>query len=332
MANGYKIFGGTANPYLVQAISHELGVLPAKIECEHFSDGEIYLQIKENVRGADCFVVQPTCAPANDNLMELLLMADALKRASAKTITACVTYFGYARQDRKDKPRVPISAKVVARMIEKARFNRVLVMDLHSAPIQGFFDIPVDHIYALPVMIDYVRESKIDNLTIVSPDIGGVVRARMMAEKLHAPIAIIDKRREKANVAEVMNVIGEVKDRNCVIVDDIIDTAGTLCKGAAALMEKGAKSVRACASHGVLSGDARAKIEASILTEVIVTDTIPQLETGTVFGVSLVSEADGSSKTIASETTKIKVRSVASLFAKAIDSIYSETSVSTMFV
>jgi ribose-phosphate pyrophosphokinase len=317
----------------VQAICKELGCEPGKINLKRFSDGEISLQIAENVRGSECFVIQPTCAPANDNIMELILIADALKRASAKTMTAILPYFGYARQDRKDKPRVPISARVVARLIEKAKFNRVLAMDLHSAPIQGFFEIPVDHIYALPLMVDYVNQNKIESLTIVSPDIGGVVRARMMAGKLDCPIAIIDKRREKANESEVLNVIGDVAGRNCVIVDDMIDTAGTLIHGVDALMERGARSVRACATHGIFSGEARIRIEKSPLVEVIVTDTIPQVEPGTILSTLCPPQCAISYSHIHGPTgSKIKVLSVAPLFAKVINSIYNETSVSRLFV
>ena len=221
-----------------------------------FSDGEIYLQIQENVRGADVFVIQPTCTPVDRNLMELLLMIDALKRASADRITAVLPYYGYARQDRKDKPRVPISAKLIAALLETAGADRVLALDLHAAQIQGFFDIPVDHLFATPVMIEYFKPLDVPDLTVVSPDAGGVERARAFAKRLNAPLAIIDKRREEANVAEVMNVVGEVSGRNCLMVDDLIDTAGTLVKGAEALLEKGAASVSACATHAVLSGPA----------------------------------------------------------------------------
>ena len=237
----------------------------AQAWCSQFSDGEIYLQIQENVRGADVFVIQPTCTPVDRNLMELLLMIDALKRASAERITAVLPYYGYARQDRKDKPRVPISAKLVAALLETAGADRILALDLHAAQIQGFFDIPVDHLFATPVMIEYFQPLDIADLTVVSPDAGGVERARAFAKRLNAPLAIIDKRREEANVAEVMNVVGEVEGRNCLMVDDLIDTAGTLVKGAEALLEKGAASVSACATHAVLSGPAVERIEESEL-------------------------------------------------------------------
>jgi len=319
MANGIMVVGGNANPELTAAICRELGIPQGRLTIKTFADGEIYPQLLDNVRGCDVFVVQPTCKPVNDNLMELVLIADALKRASAKRITAVLPYYGYARQDRKDKPRVPISAKAVANMLEGAKVKRILSLDLHSPSIQGFFDIPVDHLYALPVVLDYLNGQSLNNLTIVSPDAGGVERARVMARKLKADLAIIDKRRIDANVAEVMNVIGDVVGRDCLIVDDMIDTAGTLVKGANALMAKGAASVRAVATHGIFSYDrkedisALAKIEASSLTEVIVTDSIPQ-------DVNL------------QHSTKLKVLSVAGLMAKAIQSIHEQTSVSTLFV
>jgi ribose-phosphate pyrophosphokinase len=279
----------------------------------HFSDGEIHLQIQENVRGEDVFVIQPTCTPVDRNLMELLLILDALKRASAKRITAVLPYYGYARQDRKDKPRVPISARLVAAVLETAGANRVLTVDLHAAQIQGFFDIPVDHLYSAPVMIEYFKSLDTSSLTVVSPDAGGVERARSFAKRLNSPLAIIDKRREEANVAEVMNVVGEVRGRHCMIVDDIIDTAGTLVKGAEALIEKGAASVTACATHPVLSGPAVERIESSVLKEVVVTNSIP------------LSDA-------ARASTKIKQLSIAKLLAEAIRSIHEETSVSGLFI
>ena len=267
-----KIFTGNANPELSREIVQALGVELADLMVRQFSDGEIYLQIKENVRGADVFIVQPTCTPVDRNLMELLLTIDALKRASAERITAVLPYYGYARQDRKDKPRVPISARLVAALLETAGADRVLTLDLHAAQIQGFFDIPVDHLFATPVLIDYFRTGKTTEMTVVSPDAGGVERARAFAKRLNAPLAIIDKRREEANVAEVMNVVGDVKGRNCLLVDDLIDTAGTLVKGAEALMEKRAASVTACATHAVLSGPAVKRIEESCLKEVVVTN------------------------------------------------------------
>jgi ribose-phosphate pyrophosphokinase len=278
-----------------------------------FSDGEVYLQFQENVRGADVFLIQPTCAPVDHHLMQLLLMIDAAKRASADRITAVLPYYGYARQDRKDKPRVPISAKLVASLLERAGADRIMAMDLHAAQIQGFFDVPVDHLFSAPVMIDYFKPLNVPDLTVVSPDAGGVERARAFGKRMNSPLAIIDKRREEANVAEVMNVVGEVEGRNCLLVDDLIDTAGTLVKGAEALLEQGAKSVSACATHAVLTGPAVERIEESPLKEVLFTNSIP-----------LPEEAKGSSK--------IKSLSVAPLLARAIQSIHEETSVSILFV
>ena len=308
-----KIFTGNANPELAREIVQALGVELADMMVRQFSDGEIYLQIKENVRGADVFIVQPTCTPVDRNLMELLLTIDALKRASAERITAVLPYYGYARQDRKDKPRVPISARLVAALLETAGADRVLTLDLHAAQIQGFFDIPVDHLFATPVLIEYFRTSRTPDMTVVSPDAGGVERARAFAKRLNAPLAIIDKRREEANVAEVMNVVGDVKGRNCLLVDDLIDTAGTLVKGAEALMEKRAASVTACATHAVLSGPAVKRIEESCLKEVVVTNSIPLSEAGR-------------------KSSRIKPLSVAKLLAEAIRSIHEETSVSVLFV
>ena len=308
-----KIFSGQANPELASEICHHLGTHVAEAMIRQFSDGEIHLQIQENVRGADVFVVQPTCTPVDRNLMELLLMLDALKRASAKRITAVLPYYGYARQDRKDKPRVPISARLVAAVLETAGATRVLTMDLHAAQIQGFFDIPVDHLYSAPVMNEYFRSQSGGDIAIVSPDAGGVERARSFAKRMNAPLAIIDKRREEANVAEVMNVVGDVEGMHCLLVDDLIDTAGTLVKGAEALMEKGATGVSACATHAVLSGPAVPRIEASCLSEVVVTNSIP------------LSDAARKSK-------KIKSLSIAGLLAEAIKSIHEETSVSGLFI
>jgi ribose-phosphate pyrophosphokinase len=309
----FKIFTGNANPELAGEIAQALGTELGERGCRTFADGEIYLQIKENVRGADVFIVQPTCTPVDRNLMELLLMIDALRRASADRITAVLPYYGYARQDRKDKPRVPISARLVAALLETAGANRVLALDLHAAQIQGFFDIPVDHLFATPVMIEYFRPQSVAELTVVSPDAGGVERARAFAKRLNAPLAIIDKRREEANVAEVMNVVGEVEGRNCLLVDDLIDTAGTLVKGAEALMEKGAASVSACATHAVLSGPAVSRIEESCIKEVVFTNSIPLSEE-------------------AKKSPKIKSLSVATLLAEAMRSIHEETSVSVLFV
>src|SRR5262252_4134244 len=260
-----KIFTGNANPALAGKICASLGCTLGAASVEPFSDGEIRLQILENVRGADVFVVQPTCTPVDRHLMELLLMIDALKRASAERITAVLPYYGYARQDRKDKPRMPISARLVASLIERAGADRILALDLHAAQIQGFFDVPVDHLFAAPVMVDYFDDLKGENLTVVSPDPGGVERARAFGKRLGSPMAIIDKRRPEANVAEVMHIVGDVAGQHCLIVDDLIDTAGTLVKSAEALLKHGAKSVRACATHAVLSGPAVERIEKSEL-------------------------------------------------------------------
>jgi ribose-phosphate pyrophosphokinase len=307
------LFSGNANPDLAKEIARHLDMEVGCSMVKQFADGEIYLQIQENVRGADVFVIQPTCTPVERNLMELLLMLDALKRASAERITAVLPYYGYARQDRKDKPRVPISARLVAALLETAGANRVLTLDLHAAQIQGFFDIPVDHLFASPVMIEYFKAQNVPGITVVSPDAGGVERARAFAKRLNAPLAIIDKRREEANVAEVMNVVGEVKGRHCLLVDDLIDTAGTLVKGAEALLEKGALTVSACATHAVLSGAAVERIEASCLQEVVVTNSIPLSEAG-------------------KKSSRIKSLSIASLMADAIRSIHEETSVSVLFI
>jgi len=243
-----KVFSGSANTSLTTAVCKELGIGLGELKLRKFSDGEINCQVLENVRGADCFVVQPTCSPVEFHLMEILCLMDALKRSSAKRITAVLPYYGYGRQDRKDKPRVPISAKLVASLLETAGANRIMALDLHAAQIQGFFDVPVDHLFFRPVMIDYLKQRSMPDLMVVSPDAGGVERARSVAKRLNAPLSIIDKRREEANVAEVMNVIGNVVGKNCLIVDDLIDTAGTLVKGADALMQYGAASVTACAT------------------------------------------------------------------------------------
>ena len=308
-----KVFTGNANPALAEEICACLGCKLAAASVRTFSDGEVYLQILENVRGADVFVVQPTCTPVDSHLFELLLMIDALKRASANRITAVLPYYGYARQDRKDKPRVPISAKLIASLMERAGADRILALDLHAAQIQGFFDIPVDHLFATPVMIEYFKSCSGDELTVVSPDAGGVERARAFAKRLNAPLAIIDKRREDVNVAEVMHIIGDVEGRHCLIVDDLIDTAGTLVKGADALLEHGAQSVCACATHAVLSGSAVEKIEESRIKEVVLTNSIPLKETARRCG-------------------RMKVLSVAPLLARAIQSIHEDGSVSTLFV
>lgn len=310
----FKVLSGNANPALARAICRELGVELASATVKTFSDGEIWVQITENVRGADVFVIQPTCPPADRHLMELILMIDALKRASADRITAVMPYYGYARQDRKDRPRVPISAKVIASMLERAGAHRLLTLDLHAAQIQGFFDIPVDHLFAAPVMIDYVKQNfDLSRLIVVSPDAGGVERARAFAKRLEAPLAIIDKRRERPNESDVMNIIGDVRGLDCLLVDDLIDTAGTLGKSSAALLDAGAVSVTACATHPILSGPAISNIEKSALREVIVSDSIP-----------LRDEARA--------CARIRVLSVAPLLAKAIQSIHEATSVSSLFV
>jgi ribose-phosphate pyrophosphokinase len=311
--NHFKVFTGNANPVLAKEICYELGCQLAVANVKQFSDGEVHLQIQENVRGADVFVVQPTCRPVDHNLMELLLMMDALKRASAERITAVLPYYGYGRQDRKDRPRMPISARLVASLIERAGADRVLALDLHAAQIQGFFDVPVDHLFAAPVMVDYFSELGGEGLTVVSPDPGGVERARAFAKHMGSPLAIIDKRRPDVNVAEVMHIIGDVSGQHCLIVDDLIDTAGTLVKTSEALLKQGARSVRACATHAVLSGPAVERIESSEITEVVVTNSIP-----------LCGQADN--------CDRIKQLSVAPLLAKAIQSIHEDGSVSTLFV
>ncbi|MGH9474984.1 MAG: ribose-phosphate diphosphokinase [Terriglobales bacterium] len=308
-----KIFSGTANPALAGEICAHLGLLPGQCRLTRFSDGENYVQVLENVRGADVFVIQPTCDPVDTHLMELLLMIDALKRASARRITAVMPYYGYARQDRKDKPRVPISSKLVADLLTTAGAHRALLMDLHAPQIQGFFNIPVDHLFASPVLVDQFRRMELQDLTIVSPDAGGVERARFFAKKLDAALAIVDKRRVAADVSEVMHVIGEVEGRTVVILDDIIDTAGTLVKTAEAMVQNGARRVLACASHAVLSGPAVERLEASPVETVVVTNSIPLPE---------------SSRTRA----RIQVLSIAGLLAAAIRSIHEETSVSLLFV
>lgn len=308
----FKIFCGTANEPLTEEICAFLQMDRGKAMVTRFSDGEVYIQILENVRGADVFVVQPTCFPVDEHLMELLLMVDAFKRASARRITTVIPYFGYARQDRKDKPRVPVSSKVIADLLTTAGAHRALVVDLHAPQIQGFFNIPVDHLFASPVLVDYFKKMQLPLLTIVSPDAGGVERARFFAKKIDAALAIVDKRRTDVNVAEVMHVIGDVKGRTCLIIDDIIDTAGTLVKTAEALLEAGAHKVYACASHPVLSGEAIQRISRSRLEQVIVTNTIPLTQA-------------------AKEEPKIKVLSIAGLLGRAIQSIHEETSVSTLF-
>jgi ribose-phosphate pyrophosphokinase len=309
----FKIFTGTANPALAKTICDYLGVSLGRAELGRFSDGEIYFQILENVRGADVFVVQPCCHPVDSTLLELLLMIDAFKRASAWRITAVVPYYCYARQDRKDKPRVPISAKLVADLLETAGATRALTLDLHAPQIQAYFNVPVDHLYASPVLVDYFRRKTLPNLTVVSPDAGGVERARAFAKKLDAPLAIVDKRRVEVDVSEVMHLIGEIRGRTALIVDDIIDTAGTLVKTADALMREGALAVYAGCTHAVLSGPAVQHICHSRLSEVVVTDSVPLTEA-------------------AEKTSKIKVLSVAELLARGIRSIHEESSISELFI
>jgi len=308
-----KIFTGNAHPALAKEICDQLGVALADARVGRFPDGEVRLQILENVRGADVFVIQPTCRPVNDNLVELLIMLDALRRASADRITAVMPYYGYARQDRKDRPRVPISSKLVADLLTSAGANRVLALDLHAGQIQGYFNIPVDHLYATPVTVDYFRKLRLRNLVVVSPDPGGVERARAFAKQLKVPLAIIDKRREDADVVEVFNVIGQVEGKTCLIIDDLVDTAGTLVSGAKALKEKGADKVYACCTHGVFADGAIAKIAGSPLELVVATNSIPLPPEG-------------------QKCPKIKVLSVARLLADAIRSIHEETSVSKLFV
>lgn len=308
------LFTGNANPALAKEIAHYLDVPLADAIVGQFSDGETMVEIKENVRGRDAFIIQPTCAPTNDNLMELIIMADALRRASASRITAVVPYFGYARQDRRVRSaRVPITAKVVADMMATVGISRMLTVDLHADQIQGFFYIPVDNAYATPVIIDDIKQQNLEDIMVVSPDVGGVVRARAIAKRLNdAELAIIDKRRPKPNTAEIMNIIGDVKDRHCLIVDDIVDTASTLCLAANALKEKGAKTVRAYCTHPVLSGKAIETISTSIIDEIVVTNSIP------------LSKA-------AKHCSKIRVLSLAELLAKIIRRINEEESVSSMF-
>lgn len=308
-----KIFTGNAHQALSREICDHLGVRLGQAFVGRFPDGEVRLQILENVRGADVFMIQPTCQPVNDNMMELLIMLDALRRASAERITAVIPYYGYARQDRKDRPRVPISSKLVADLLTSAGADRVVALDLHAGQIQGYFNIPVDHLYAIPVTVNYFRRLKLKNVVVVSPDPGGVERARAFAKRLRAPLAIIDKRREDADIVEVMNVIGEVSGRICLIIDDMIDTGGTLLRGVNALLDKGAEKVLACCTHGVFAGDAIARIQESPLEQVVTTNSIPLSDEGR-------------------ECAKIKVLSVGKLLADAIRSIHDETSVSKLFI
>jgi len=313
MRRELKVFTGSAHPALGEAIAQNLSVPLGRAHLARFSDGEVWFQIHDNVRGADVFVVQPTCAPVNEHLMEMLLMLDAFKRASAARLTAVIPYYGYGRQDRKDKPRVPISAKLVADLLQTAGADRVLTMDLHAAQIQGFFDIPVDHLFAAAVIIEYVQQLKLPELVVVSPDAGGVERARAYAKRLDASLAIVDKRRDQPNVAEVHNVIGDVTGKTALVVDDMVDTAGTLSKVAEALKAAGAREVLASCSHPVLSGHAIERLEKSALAKLITTDSIP----------------------LAPEKLKngrIVVLGVAGLLSRAIKNIHEETSVTSLFV
>jgi len=312
MTRDLKIFTGSAHPDLGEAIARSLKMPLGRAHLARFSDGEVWFQIQDNVRGADVFVVQPTAPPVNENLMELLVMLDAFKRSSASRITAVIPYYGYARQDRKDKPRVPISAKLVADLLSTAGTDRILTMDLHASQIQGYFDVPVDHLFAAPVIIEHVLKMELPALTVVSPDAGGVERARAYAKRLDAALAIVDKRRDAPNVAEVHNVIGEVEGRTCLIVDDIVDTGGTLAKVAEAIKAAGAREVLASSSHAVLSGHAVEKIEKSPLSKLIVTNSIP-----------LAPEK---------RSDKIVSLSIAKLLGRAIKNIHDETSVTSLFV
>ena len=313
MGRELRVFTGSAHPALGEAIARFLGVPLGRAHLSRFSDGEVWFQIQDNVRGADVFVVQPTGPPVNENVMELLVMLDAFKRSSASRITAVMPYYGYARQDRKDKPRVPITAKLVADLLTAAGTDRVLTMDLHAAQIQGFFNVPVDHLFAAPVILEYVSRLKLPKLTVVSPDAGGVERARAYAKRLDAALAIVDKRREAPNVAEVHQVVGDVEGRSALIVDDLVDTGGTLAKVAHAIKEAGAREVLASSSHAVLSGAAMQKIEQSPLSKLIVTDSIP-----------LESEKR--------RCEKLVVLPIAELMGKAIRNIHEETSVTSLFV
>jgi len=312
MPNDIKLLTGNANRPLAMRVSEQSGIPLTDTTVTKFSDGEITVQINENIRGSDVFVIQPTCYPVNTNIMELLLIIDALKRASASRITAVIPYYGYARQDRKVQPRVPISSKLVADLLTAAGTNRVITIDLHAAQIQGFFNIPVDHLYAAPVLYDYIKKSKFDDLVIVSPDAGGVERARAFAKRLDASLAIVDKRREAANVSKVLHVIGNVKDKDVILLDDMIDTAGTITQAAQALHESGARKVCAASSHGVLSGPAIQRINDSVLEEVITTDTIPLEEK-------------------AKACKKLTVLNISKLLAEAIKRIHEESSVSSLF-
>jgi len=307
-----KILSGNANIELAKQITQKLGVELSEAKVGRFSDGEIQVKIVDNVRGADCYIIQPTSSPVNENLMELLIIADALKRASAKRITAVMPYYGYGRQDRKAEPRVPITARLVANLLATAGITRVLTMDLHAGQIQGFFDIPVDHLYGMPVILNYFQDKNLKDVVVVSPDAGGVERARSFAKHFNADLAIVDKRRPRPNEAAIMNIIGDVKDKVCIILDDMVDTAGTLTKVAEAIKEKGASKVYATASHGVLSGDAKKKIQKSCIEELVITDSIPLSKDG--------------------PNNKITVLSIASILAEAIMRISNDESISALFL
>jgi ribose-phosphate pyrophosphokinase len=313
MAGELKIFGGRAHPALVQEICDYLNLEAGKVSAFNFSDGETFCQIEENVRGSDVFVIQPTCSPVNENLVELLIMLDSFKRSSASRVTAVLPYYGYARQDKKDRPRVPITAKLVADLISRAGADRVLTMDLHADQIQGFFDVPVDHLFAAPVILAALRELRIPDLIVVSPDAGGVERARAIAKRLGAGLAIADKRRTGPNEAEVMHIIGDVAGCNTIVVDDIIDTAGTLTKTVEALLSKGAQRVLAAGVHGILSGPALRRIADSALETVLITNTTPVEEK-------------------LSQLPKLRPLSVATLLGEAIRRIHEDSSVSSLFV
>ncbi|WP_136797729.1 MULTISPECIES: ribose-phosphate diphosphokinase [Desulfosediminicola] len=312
MPKALKVVTGNAHPELAQEICKHLGQPLTASDVRKFSDGEIFVEIQENVRGADVFVVQPTCRPVNDHLMELVIMVDALRRASARRITAVVPYYGYARQDRKNAPRVPITAKVVAEMFMAVGVRRVLCMDLHAGQIQGFFNIPVDHLYAAPVLLDYIKD-QFEDVIMVSPDAGGVERTRAFAKRMNAGLAIIDKRRDRPNECEAMHVIGDVRGKTAILMDDMVDTAGTLCNGAETLIKNGAKEVHACCSHPVLSGPAVERLNNSVLKSLVVTNSVPLLPE-------------------AAACDKIKVLSVSELLANAIKRIHNEDSVSSLFV
>jgi len=312
MEEHLRLFSGTANPQLTGDIARYLNISPGSLQTQRFSDGEIFIQIGETIRGLDAFFIQSTSAPANDNLMELLIFIDAAKRASAHHICAVIPYFGYARQERKSASRTPITAKLVADMLTAAGASRILTMDLHAGAIQGFFNIPVDNIYAAPIFKKDIESRPLDDVVIVSPDVGGVVRARALAKRLHVDIAIVDKRRPAPNQAEVMNIIGDIDGRHCILIDDIVDTAGTLCGAAKALLEQGASKVSAYATHGVLSGPAAERLADSKLHELVITDTIAQPQA-------------------IMDTGKVRILTAAPLLAEAISRIYNARSVSSLY-